>query len=44
MHILVREPDPELIVRVMLEAIDHDIYHEYVAQIVETIKRRGYSS
>lgn len=41
-HILVRESGTEPVVRVMVEAPDHDTCQKYVSQVVETIKSRGY--
>ena len=41
-RILVRESGTELVVRVMVEAPDHDACQKYVSQVVETIKSRGY--
>ena len=40
--ILVRESGTEPVVRVMVEAPDHDTCQKYVSQVVETIKSRGY--
>jgi len=42
-RILVRESGTEPVVRVMVEAPDHDICQKYVSRVVETIKSRGYS-
>ncbi len=42
-RILVRESGTEPVVRVMVEAPDHDTCQKYVSQVVETIKSRGYS-
>ena len=41
-RILVRESGTELVVRVMVEAPDHDTCQKYVSQVVETTKSRGY--
>ena len=41
-RILVRESGTEPVVRVMVEATDHDTCQKYVSQVVETIKSRGY--
>ena len=41
-RILVRESGTEPVVRVMVEAPDHDTCQKYVSQVVETIKNRGY--
>ena len=41
-RILVRESGTEPVVRVMVEALDHDTCQKYVSQVVETIKSRGY--
>ena len=41
-RILVRESGTEPVVRVMVEALDHDTCQRYVSQVVETIKSRGY--
>lgn len=40
-RILVRESGTEPVVRVMVEAADHDTCQKYVSQVVETIKSRG---
>ena len=40
-RILVRESGTEPVVRVMVEAPDHDTCQKYVSQVVETIKSRG---
>ena len=42
-RILVRESGTEPVVRVMVEAPDHDTCQKYVSQVVETIKSRGYA-
>ena len=41
-RILVRESGTEPVVRVMVEAPDHDTCQKFVTQVVETIKSRGY--
>ena len=41
-RILVRESGTEPVVRVMVEAESKDICEQYVDQVVETIRRRGY--
>ena len=41
-RILVRESGTEPVVRVMVEAPDHDTCQKYVSQVVEIIKSRGY--
>ena len=41
-RILVRESGTEPVVRVMVEAPDHDTCQKYVPQVVEIIKSRGY--
>ena len=41
-RILVRESGTEPVVRVMVEAPDHDTCQKYVSQVVESIKNRGY--
>ena len=41
-RILVRESGTEPVVRVMVEAPDHNTCQKYVSQVVETIKSRGY--
>ena len=41
-RILVRESGTEPVVRVMVEAPDHDTCQKYVSQVVGTIKNRGY--
>ena len=40
-RILVRESGTEPVVRVMVEAPDHDTCQKYVSQVVETIKSKG---
>ena len=42
-RILVRESGTEPVVRVMVEAPDHDTCQKYVSQVVEVIKAQGYS-
>ena len=42
-RILVRESGTEPVVRVMVEASDHDTCQKYVSQVVEVIKSRGYA-
>ena len=42
-NILVRESGTEPLVRVMVEAPDHDTCQKYVSQIVEVIKNKGYA-
>ena len=41
-RILVRESGTEPLVRVMVEAPDHDTCQKYVSQVVEVIKAQGY--
>ena len=41
-RILVRESGTEPLVRVMVEAPDHDTCQKYVSQVVEVIKNKGY--
>ena len=41
-RILVRESGTEPVVRVMVEAPDHDTCQKYVSQVVEVIKDKGY--
>lgn len=41
-RILVRESGTEPVVRVMVEALDHDTCQKYVSQVVEVIKGKGY--
>lgn len=43
-RILVRESGTEPVVRVMVEAPDHDICQKYVDDVVDVICRRGYKS
>ena len=40
-RILVRESGTEPVVRVMVEAPDHDTCQKYVSQVVEVIKSKG---
>ena len=42
-RILVRESGTEPVVRVMVEAADHDTCQKYVSQVVEVIKAKGYA-
>ena len=42
-RILVRESGTEPLVRVMVEAPDHDTCQKYVSQVVEAIKNKGYA-
>ena len=42
-RILVRESGTEPLVRVMVEAPDHDTCQKYVSQVVEVIKGKGYA-
>ena len=42
-RILVRESGTEPVVRVMVEAPDHDTCQKYVSQVVEVIKSKGYA-
>ena len=42
-EILVRESGTEPLVRVMVEAPDHDTCQRYVSQVVEVIKNKGYA-
>ena len=42
-RILVRESGTEPLVRVMVEAPDHDTCQKYVSQVVEAIKSKGYA-
>ena len=42
-RILVRESGTEPVVRVMVEAPDHDTCQKYVSQVVEAIKNKGYA-
>ena len=41
-RILVHESGTEPVVRVMVEALDHDTCQKYVSQVVEVIKGKGY--
>lgn len=42
-RILVRESGTEPVVRVMVEAPDHDTCQKYVSEVVNVIRDRGYS-
>ena len=42
-RILVRESGTEPVVRVMVEAPDHDTCQKYVSQVVEVIESKGYA-
>ena len=42
-RILVRESGTKPVVRVMVEAPDHDTCQKYVSQVVEVIKNKGYA-
>ena len=42
-RILVRESGTEPVIRVMVEAEDHEICQKYVDQVVDTIKRKGHA-
>ena len=42
-RILVRESGTESVVRVMVEASDHDTCQKYVSEVVDVIRDRGYS-
>lgn len=42
-RILVRESSTEPLVRVMVEAPDHDTCQKYVSQVVEVIKNKDYA-
>ena len=42
-RILVRESGTEPVVRVMVEAPDHDTCQKYVSQVVEVIRSKGYA-
>ena len=41
-RILVRESGTEPVVRVMVEAPDHDTCQKYVSEVVDVIRDRGY--
>ena len=43
LDILVRESGTEPVVRVMVEAPDHDTCQKYVSKVVDVIRDRGYS-
>ena len=42
-RILLRQSGTEPVVRVMVEAPDHDTCQKYVSQVVEVIKNKGYA-
>ena len=42
-RILVRESGTEPLVRVMVEAPEHETCEKYVAQVVDVIKAKGYA-
>ena len=42
-RILVRESGTEPVIRVMVEAEDHDTCEKYVDQVVEVIRRKGHT-
>ena len=42
-RILVRESGTEPVVRVMVEAPEHETCEKYVKQVVDTIKAKGYA-
>ena len=42
-RILVRESGTEPVVRVMVEALDHDTCQKYVSQVVGVIMNKGYA-
>ena len=42
-RILVRESGTEPLVRVMVEAPEHEICQKYVQQVVDVIKAKGYA-
>ena len=43
-RILVRESGTEPVVRVMVEAPDHDTCQKYVSEVVDVIRDRGYKA
>ena len=43
-RILVRESGIELVVRVMVEALDHDTCQKYVDEVVNVICEKGYKA
>ena len=43
-RILVRESGTEPVVRVMVEASDHDTCQKYVSEVVDVIRDRGYKA
>ena len=42
-RILVRESGTEPVIRVMVEAENHDICEKYVDEVIEVIKRKGHA-
>ena len=42
-HILVRESGTEPVVRVMVEAPDHDVCQKYVDEVIKVINDKGYA-
>ena len=42
-RILVRESGTEPVIRVMVEAEDHDTCEKYVDQVVDVIRRKGHT-
>lgn len=42
-RILVRESGTEPVVRVMVEAPDHDVYQKYVDEVIKVINDKGYA-